>query len=315
MKKGAKIILAVVLVVLLVLLLLYLFNSCSTSKKAAVKAEAPKAEARSLGPEGQMPWLELPAMGETDATCHVVTHRAEMGGRSQRNYTYLYDEDLYAAYWVAYPLCADHMSSGREEDWSYDPSIDVAVQTSVRSGYGASEPTENYPKNFYARGHQLPNADRSGVPEMMAQTYYSTNMTPQLQNGFNGAIWAKLEEGVRGKVPAGDTLYVVTGAAFEKRGEQPDGYKTITNKNDKKQLPVPEYYWKALLKVTRDGDSIVSASAVGFWLPHADLKGHDYADYVVPVDQIEEWTGFDMFPGLPDDLEAQAESRSSWTSF
>ena len=259
-------------------------------------------------------WMELPAPTVETEDRYVITHRAQMGGRLQRNYTILYDEQLYAALWVAYPLCAAHTSTGREETWGYDPQVPQSDQTNVKKGYGASEPTVNYPKNFYARGHQIPNADRSAVPEMQAQTYYSTNMTPQLQNGFNGNIWAKLEEAVRMEIPVSDTLYVVTGAVFEKHGAE-ENVKTIMNKNDSKTLPVPNYYWKALLKVQRSGDSIVDASAIGFWLPHDDLKGHSYTEYTVSVDQIEKWTGFDLFPSLPDVIEASSESKVSWTSF
>ena len=181
-------------------------------------------------------WLELPGQWLCDAE-HVVTHYAVMEGRQQRNYTILYDEDTYISYWVAYPLCASHTTTGREETWGYDPKVSNSAQTSVAKGYGANIPTENYQKNFYARGHQIPNADRNAVPQMQAQTYYSTNMTPQIQNGFNGGIWAKLEDGVRGAVPADDTLYVITGAAFRKVNENLAA-KKITNKNDSKLLPV-----------------------------------------------------------------------------
>jgi endonuclease G len=187
-------------------------------------------------------------------------------------------------------------------------------QTRVNKGYGVSEPTANYPKNFYARGHQIPNADRSGVPEMMAQTYYSTNMTPQIQNGFNGGIWAKLEEAVRMEIPQGDTLYVVTGAVFEKHGVDEE-VKEIVNRNDSKTLPVPNYYWKALLKVRRENGEVTEASTIGFWLPHDDLKGRSYPDYAVSVDQIEVWTGFDFFSNLVDAIETTAEANATWTTF
>ena len=259
-------------------------------------------------------WMELPAPLSIGEGRRVVTHTAEMEGRTQRNYTILYDENLYAALWVAYPLCASHTASGREETWGYDPHVPRNAQTSVKSGYGASHPTTNYPKNFYARGHQIPNADRSAVSQMQAQTYYSTNMTPQIQNGFNGNIWAKLEEAVRMEIPAGDTLYVVTGAVFEKYGTDEE-VKTIRNKNDSKILPVPNYYWKALLKVKRSEGSVMDASAIGFWLPHDDLKGHSYVDYAVSVDQIEAWTGFDLFPSLPNKIECASEAQTSWTAF
>lgn len=323
-RKILRIILIVALVVALVLMLCLVFRGCCSSeapssvpppvpaepmtKLASVTDTVAAAVSETSG------WLELPAVPDDLEGHHVVTHRAEMEGRQQRNYTILYDEDLFAAVWVAYPLCDAHMSSGREETWAYDPKLPESVQTSVRRGYGASIPTKNYPGNFYARGHQIPNADRSAVPQMQAQTYYSTNMTPQIQNGFNGAIWAKLEEAVRSAVPDNDTLYVVTGASFV-QVDQAEPLKTIVNKNDSKILPVPSHYWKALLKVKRDSKGITSAKTIGFWLQHDDLKDNSYEEFVVSVDQIEQWTGIDLFTNLSDSVESSAESQTSWASF
>lgn len=314
MNKTLRIIFGVLLALSLVLALCHVLHSCGVMTKSPVQPQQTDGLTVAEPVLEDPAWMELPAPSLMDKSLHVVTHTAQMQGRLQRNYTILYDEDLYAALWVAYPLCADHTSSGREETWGYDPHVPKLSQTNVNKGYGATEPTANYPNNFYARGHQIPNADRSGVPDMMAQTYYSTNMTPQIQNGFNGSIWAKLEEAVRMEIPQGDTLYVVTGAVFEKYGTD-EKVKTIVNKNDSKTLPVPNYYWKALMKVKRAEGKVIDASTIGFWLPHGDLKGHSYADYAVSVDQIEEWTGFNLFPSIPDVLEPSAESQISWISF
>ena len=322
MSKGLKILFTLLLVLFVVLAICYVLHSCGVIGKSAdkdqgyagqVDTEIEQVDSVEVGLADPI-WMELPAPVEMDKTMYMVTHTAQMQGRQQRNYTILYDEDLYAALWVAYPLCESHTSSGREESWGYDPHVPSASQTNVNKGYGVSEPTINYPKNFYARGHQIPNADRSGVPDMMAQTYYSTNMTPQIQNGFNGGIWARLEEAVRTTIPQGDTLYVVTGAVFEKHGVD-EQVKEIVNRNDSKILPVPNYYWKALLKVKRVHGEVIEASTVGFWLPHGDLKGRSYPDYAVSVDQIEAWTGFNLFPSIPDVLEPAAESQSSWYAF
>lgn len=315
MSKGLKVIFTLLLVLFVVLAVCYVFHSCGVVRKSLAEQPVDAVQTDSVVAELAGPaWMELPASVAMDETVHMVTHTAQMQGRLQRNYTMLYDEDLYAALWVAYPLCASHTSSGREESWGYDPHVPSESQTSVNKGYGVSEPTANYPKNFYARGHQIPNADRSGVPEMMAQTYYSTNMTPQIQNGFNGGIWAKLEEAVRMEIPQGDTLYVVTGAVFEKHGVDEE-VKEIVNRNDSKTLPLPNYYWKALLKVKRENGEVTEASTIGFWLPHDDLKGRTYPDYAVSVDQIEVWTGFDFFSNLMDAIETTAEANAIWTTF
>ena len=330
MSKGLKVIFTLLLVLFVVLAVCYVLYGCGVPRKMADRNPKKTVWADSVRvhpdlEEVEQPdsvvtelddpaWMELPAPVAMDETLYMVTHTAQMQGSLQRTYTILYDVDLFAALWVAYPLCASHISTGREETWGYDPHGPNSSQTNVNKGYGASEPTTNYPKNFYARGHQIPNADRNAVPDMMAQTYYSTNMTPQIQNGFNGGIWAKLEEAVRTAIPQGDTLYVVTGAVFEKHGTD-EQVKEIVNKNDSKTLPVPNYYWKALLKVKREKGEVTEASTIGFWLPHGDLKGHSYSDYSVSVDQIETWTGFNLFPSIPDALEPSAESQTSWDAF
>ena len=286
----------------------------STAAVAAVQAEEPStaAPAKGVSSSGTAPrFLELPSGGNNG-----LTHWATMGGKRQRNYTMLYDPSVYASYWVAYPLCAAHLGSGRTETWAYDPSVDISKQTKVSSGsYGVNCKGDLYESNYYARGHQIPNADRNGNEEMMAQTYYSTNMTPQIQNGFNGGIWAKLEAGVRGMVPVGDTLYIVTGAAFRKKGGN-EQVQNIVSTRDGKTLPVPNYYWKAVLKVKRDeSGAITDAQTIGFWLPHKEFKKTPYTDFTVSVDQIESWTGFDMFPALPDPIESHCESNTSLPAF
>ena len=309
MKRKIWIIIVVLLLSAALVALLYFAVGCGTPRMTT----ATQPSQPSVRPVLSHPWLELPGDWKSDAE-HCITHYADMQGRLQRNYTALYDVDTYTSYWVAYPLCASHTTTGREEVWGYDPKVSQGSQTSVKKGYGVSVPTENYPKNFYARGHQIPNADRNAVPKMQEQTYYSTNMTPQIQNGFNGGIWAKLEEAVRNAIPADDTLYVVTGASFAKVGEDARPV-TIINKNDGKTLPVPKYYWKVVLKVCRDAGNITDAMSVGFWLPHEDLKDRGYADFAVSVDQIEAWTGFDFFVNLPDGMETRVETNLEWNAF
>ena len=271
-------------------------------------------------------WLEMPSYttaamnGTTEsslADLYAITHYATMHGDNVRNYSILYDPEVYASYWVAYPLCKDHLGTGREEDWNYDPIVPQAKQTAVFKGYGVNVASANYNNQHYARGHQLPNADRNGVDEMMAQTYYSTNLTPQLQHGFNGGVWNNLEEAVRSVIKNNtDTVYVVTGAAFRKKGGN-ETIQTITSTRDGKVLPVPNYYWKVLLRVKWSGSTVSSASTVGFWLEHRDnydTGGTNYLPFVTTVDQIEEWTGFDFFTNIGD-LQGGAEDDADWNAF
>ena len=240
---------------------------------------------------------------------------------SKRNYSYNYDRSTYTSLWTAYPLYGSVTGGTNKANWKdnkyMDKSLQINVWDSSYNVYVGSLNSDDYvdtSKNYYARGHQVPDADRSNDADMHSQTYFATNSTPQIQNGFNSGIWSSLEGGVRSVIPQGDTLYVVTGAAFNKVGESKAVTK-ITPKSDSRECPVPNYYWKVLLKVKRDGTAITSASTIGFWLEHKVYSGEKYESYAVSVDQIEQWTGFDFFVNFPDSMESSAEKNSSWSSF
>ena len=154
-------------------------------------------------------YLELPAF---DGAYNFDIYCETLGSGTSRNYSYYYDKSVYACLWVAYPLTSSHLSgSGGSKSWSYNPNVPEQYQINVKSNsYGS-----NYGNSTYSRGHQIPNADRKCSASMNNETYYLTNQTPQIQNGFNGTVWSNLEDNVRSLVSSTDTLYVVTGAVFQ----------------------------------------------------------------------------------------------------
>ena len=223
---------------------------------------------------------------------------------SARNYSYLFDKSMYTTMWVAYPLYGSTIGGDYSASWKPNPNLAESAQIDIWSGsYGVED---------YSRGHLLPDASRDANSEMLKQAYYATNQVPQLQNNFNGGIWSNLENAVRAEVKS-DTLYVVTGVAFRKVGGS-ESIKYIKPAKDTKQCPVPNYFYKVVMKVKRSGGAVTSASTVGFWMEHRTYSD-SYTNYAVSVDQIEQWTGLDFFVNLPDTVEAAAENNSSWSSF
>ena len=222
---------------------------------------------------------------------------------------------MYTSLWIAYPLYKA-TCSGTDKysgSWKSTPGFTASEQINIWSGsygvdYGDSD--------IYARGHQIPDADRQYNETMVKQTYYAINSTPQIQKGFNGGVWNSLEGSVRNLVIKKDeTVYVVTGAAFQKGDEN----KTITwiqPANDSKMCPVPNYYWKALLKVKlNENGEVTSASTVGFWFEHKSYENASAMNYAETVNDIETWTGFDLFANLPDGIEDSAENNANWNTF
>jgi endonuclease G len=182
---------------------------------------------------------------------------------------------------------------------------DSAVST------GSAE-LSDYKGSGYSRGHLIPNGSRNGIKEMQKQTFYVTNSVPQIQDNFNGGIWNNLENALQ-SIADSEKIYIVTGVLFSKVGESKT-IKYTKAKDDTKNVPVPNYFYKVVLKVTTNGGAVTSASTIGFWFEHKTYSD-SYTNYAVSVDNIEQWTGFDFFVNLPDSIEDTAETNTSWSSF
>lgn len=252
-------------------------------------------------------WLELPAQSEINTAAEHTYYSGE------RNYTILYDTKKYAGLWVAYPLSKSHSGDlSRPDNWAFAPDIDEEDQIDLtNSSYGV-----NVSGTIYSRGHQIPNGDRNGNSTMQNQTFYVINSTPQIQDKFNGGIWSSLENAIRGALPSSASVYVVTGPVYQTVGGS-ESIKTIEAQDDKgKKIPVPNYYFKAILKVKKSGGVVVDASAVGFWFEHKQYSNNSWEDHIVSIDEIEQKTGFDLFANLPDTIEKSVEQNAtSWSDY
>lgn len=248
-------------------------------------------------------WLELPAERGDNAYPSAVTVTVYDG--SERNYTHYYDRSTYTSLWVAYPLESKHMGSfGRPDNWDWNPYISTSDQVDLRSHSYATG---------YSRGHLIPNASRNGIKNMQLQTFYVTNSVPQIQDNFNGGIWQKLEAALQA-IGEREKIYIVTGVAFNKVGET-KSIKYAKAKDDTKNIPVPNYFYKVAMKVTTNSSGAVTdACTIGFWFEHKTYTD-SYTNYTTTVDQIEAWTGFDFFANLPDNVETTAEGNSTWSTF
>lgn len=249
-------------------------------------------------------WLELASIKE-DGTRYVVntTYAGE-----KRNYTVFYDTEMMAPLWTAYPLNNSHMSSGRINTWTFNPSISEDRQIQVCDG--------SYSIENYARGHMCPNGSRNNNETMQQQTFYVTNQVPQIHNGFNNGIWKNLESAVQ-VLAKNEEIFVTTGVSFHKGNETPQIQHISPAKHPEQQVPIPPYFYKLVLRVKYVAASVTDASCTAFWFEHkAYESGDNFDNYRKSVDQVEEWTGFDFFVNLPDEIENVAEAKNiSWSQF
>ena len=224
-------------------------------------------------------WLELPAMDNPDLGYY--SHSFEMNGKEYRNYSFGWSQKDLVALWVAYPLSKFYLNgdAGRTNAWALDPLLGD-LSAAPFGGYAGD----------YARGHQLPSADRQCSYDANAQTFYGTNMTPQL-NAHNEGIWADLENKVRIVAKASDTTYVVTGVVTE-------GSTIFTTDSYDKPMTVPTAYFKALLRYSKSS-TLGQWNAAAFYLEHRAYSESLGKNHSMSVDELEELTGIDFFVNLP----------------
>lgn len=277
---------------------------------AAEKTEVPAAKATAPEPAAAAPanvyrtgWPELPAE-RTDDDRYYTRHlfgAADDGAAAVRNYSSCYSRRHRCPVWVAAPLHPSYRDEARRSDrFRFDPTLPVDIQPLLRSSYGE-----------YTRGHLLGSVERTVSRESNAQTFYASNIAPQIGRGFNAAngAWNNLEIFVDRQVCA-DTLYVVTGCLFDDytdAGGRRVEASATRNKNDGAEVAVPTAYYKVLLR-TRAGDTgrrvadckSSDLKCAAFVVGHYDAKGRKpSAADMMSVAELERLTGETFFANIP----------------
>ena len=197
-------------------------------------------------------------------------------------YTLQYNEQHEQPGWVAYTITDDELTGTweRTDDYRADPTISTG-----------SASLSDYRGSGFDRGHLAPAAAMKWSPQAMSESFYLSNISPQVA-GFNRGIWRVLEEQVRSWARQNEEVHVVTGPVLR------DGLPTIGPNG----VSVPEYFYKVVLDYTEP-----DLKAIGFILPNQPAAP-SFAQFAVPVDHVEQVTGIDFFPGLPDEVEDVLES-------
>lgn len=241
-------------------------------------------------------WLELPSFVSDQTTYYFGAHMLPSSGNTVRSFSVFYDAEHNIPLWVAYPLCSYYLATGnRTNAWgTYDPAIPQSVQVNLISPYYG-----------YQRGHMLPSASRNKTQTDNIQTFYNTNMTPQLSS-LNEEKWATLEGRVRDWSKSCDTLYVVTGAVL-KTANGSESISYTTARNDSKKVAIPNYYYKALLQY-RNNNGVKTYQALAIWMPHCAASGSITADDIMTIDALEALTGIDFFTNLDATTQQKVEA-------
>jgi endonuclease G len=229
-----------------------------------------------------------------------VSHEVTFNNTVKVNYSLEWNNIMHHAQWVAFTF--DSWTSldnvGRTEAWAVDPLLPDDMQTNEA----------DHRSDGFDKGHLVASEDRVYSTEANEQTFYYSNMSPQLNN-FNGGFWASLERQVQtwGRSGIYQTLYVVKGGTLDELNAnfQGDGASTDDKGFTKHGLACPKYYFMAIL-----GEKIDGYKAIAFFVEHkAYARPYPKVDtYTISIRDLEKKTKLDFFCNLPNDIETTVES-------
>lgn len=264
-------------------------SSGSTSTAATSRMEVPKLKTGNL----------------------FVAHWTRESGDSVMTYCLEYDSSKHHSRWVAFRFDAHTRDkSVSRKSYNIKPQYPAdPVLKKLLSDIGSSQYIEDDASfNGYNHGHLCASADRLYSRQANDNTFYMTNMSPQLGN-FNSYYWVTLENQVQRlgrNEKFADTLYVVKGGTIA----EGQIIRYVANE----RMAVPKYYFMALLKV-KNG----VYSSIAFLMEHKDY-GYNRGNYAplsamaghaVSVSRLQQETGIDFFHNLPDIVEAPVEQQCS----
>ena len=223
--------------------------------------------------------LEIPSMP-----------KGEQGQVIQRTgYTLAYDKKTKTPQWVAWELTKEETKGNHERTDKFLPDPNVE---------GAKVVTTDYTGSGYDRGHMAPAGDMKWSKKAMEESFYMSNICPQIHH-LNTGDWNELEANTRKWARRYGSVYVTCGPIYN--GSRRTQYI------GKNRVKVPDAFFKVILI-----QSPKKTCALGFFFEN-EAGQRPLNEYLVSVDYLEQTTGIDFFPALPDELEnvLEAETHNS----
>jgi endonuclease G len=203
-------------------------------------------------------------------------------------YSLNYDHDHKNARWVAYELTPERLVNCAQRD-----NQRFVVDLKLREPSAAPD---DYRQTGYDRGHLVPAGDMKWSEEVMRQSFFTSNITPQTSS-MNRGRWSMLETLIRAWALESEQTLIITGPVLSDE----------LDKLPSTEISIPDYHYKVLLSRKKN-----KWRAIGFLMDQAP-QGHKLEAFVFPVREIEKITGINFFPHLSTSESRQLEENVEMT--
>ncbi|KXH30936.1 DNA/RNA non-specific endonuclease [Colletotrichum salicis] len=154
---------------------------------------------------------------------------------------------------------------------------------------------KDYFRSGYDRGHQVPAADCKWSQKAMDDTFYLTNMCPQVGDGFNRDYWAHFEDFCRRLTTRYPSVRIVTGPLYLPKRDPVDGkwytkYEVIGNPPN---VAVPTHFYKIIF--AEDGKVGGNVAIGAFVMPNAPIpNSKPLSEFEMPLEAVERAAGLEF---------------------
>jgi DNA/RNA endonuclease G (NUC1) len=284
----------------LALLLLWAGAACAEVCKGS---KVPKAELRRYDATA--------ALSQREAETALATHLP--WGRPScptllpgREYILCYTTAHRTALWAAYTLRAEEVGTrARRDAFRSDPRL-----TADENAHCA-----DYTGTGYARGHTVPDADMGRSNVAQANTYFLSNMSPQINN-LNSGPWLWLERAVRDYAKQYGQVYVLSGSIFDAPAP------TVPSR----RMGIPARYYKVLVHTDTSGSPVALSLILPNQAEHFTVPPRRPEDdqpevrvsnrlleaHLVSIREIERLTGLDLLARLDRVALKEAVASALW---
>ncbi|CAI5760083.1 unnamed protein product [Candida verbasci] len=206
-----------------------------------------------------------------------------------------FDRQTRNPYWVVEHITKDSIlrsdSSGDRKNsiFKEDEQVPVKFRGKLR----------DYFRSGYDRGHQAPAADAKYSQLAMDETFYLTNISPQVGDGFNRDYWAHFEDFARRLTKKYDNVRILTGPLYlpklQANGKYKVEYEVIGSPPN---IAVPTHFFKLIVGENNNTEGKISCAA--FVLPNDVINNFTpLAQFQVPIEALERSSGLDLLQKVP----------------
>ncbi|KAF4511406.1 hypothetical protein G6O67_003209 [Ophiocordyceps sinensis] len=205
-----------------------------------------------------------------------------------------YDRRMRNPHWVVEHITPASLAM-READRRHSAFVeDYAVPATFRALL------KDYFRSGYDRGHQVPAADAKWSQRAMDDTFFLSNMCPQVGEGFNRDYWAHFEDFCRRLTVQYPSVRIVTGPLYLPRKDPVDDkwYVKYEMIGSPPSVAVPTHFYKVIF--AEDGNVGGNVAIGAFVLPNARISNDKpLTDFEVPVEAVERASGLEFATKLP----------------